>query len=183
MIKKLLKKIRNKIIMGMDIDSLEKMGLKVGKNFNMQRDCLIDLPHCWLIEIGDNVTLAPRVQILAHDASTKFALNYTKIGRVNIGNNVFIGANTTILPNVQIGDNVIIGANSLVCKNLESNKVYAGNPAREICTYDDYIKKNSEKMKKVPIYSSEYTLRNKKITNEMKHKMKEELKNSIGYVK
>ena len=149
----------------------------------MQRDCLIDLPHCWLIEIGDNVTLAPRVQILAHDASTKFALNYTKIGRVNIGNNVFIGANTTILPNVQIGDNVIIGANSLVCKNLESNKVYAGNPAREICTYDDYIKKNSEKMKKVPIYSSEYTLRNKKITNEMKQKMKEELKNSIGYVK
>ena len=183
MIKKLLKKIRNKIIMEMDIDSLKKIGLKVGENFNMQRDCIIDPSHCWLIEIGDNVTLAPRVHILAHDASTKFALNYTKIGRVSIGNNVFIGANTTILPNVHIGDNVIIGANSLVCKNLESNKVYAGNPAREICTYDDYIKKNSEKMKKVPIYGDEYTLRNKKITNEMKQKMKDELKNSIGYVK
>lgn len=182
MIKRLLKKIRNKIIMGMDIDCLKKMGLKVGENFNMQRDCLIDSPHCWLIEIGDNVTLAPRVQILAHDASTKLQLGYTKIGRVIIGNNVFVGANTTILPNVHIGDNVIIGANTLVCKDLMSNKVYAGNPAKEICSYNDYIEKNKEMMKKAPIYGEEYTLRNKNITKEMKQKMKDDLKHSIGYV-
>ena len=69
-------------------------GLKVRKNFNAQSGCIIDNSHCWLIEIGNNVTLAPRVHILVHDASTKFALGYTKIE-----NNIFIGASTTILSN------------------------------------------------------------------------------------
>lgn len=50
------------------------------------------------------------MQILAHDASTKRYLGYTKIGRVLIGNNVFVGAGTIILPSVAIGNNVIIGA-------------------------------------------------------------------------
>ena len=64
------------------------MGLRVGVNFNRLNGVIIDPAHCWLITIGDNVTLAPRVHILAHDASTKNYLNFTKIGRVNIGNNV-----------------------------------------------------------------------------------------------
>lgn len=57
-----------------------------------------------------------------------------------------------------------------------------GNPVKEISTYDDYMRKNKEYMKKRPVYGEEYTLRNKKITNEMKNKMKEELKDGIGYV-
>lgn len=52
-------------------EKLIKMGLKVGENFNRQSGCIIDYAHCWLISIGNNVTLAPRVHILAHDASTK----------------------------------------------------------------------------------------------------------------
>lgn len=122
---KIIRKLRNKLIKEQNLEDLVKKGLKVGKNLNMQSSCIIDNSHCWLIEIGDNVTLAPRVHILAHDASTKLALGYTKIGRVKIGNNVFIGANTTILPNVKIGNNVIIGANSLVSKDIPDNKVVA----------------------------------------------------------
>ena len=68
-------------------EKLIKMGLRVGVNFNRLNGVIIDPAHCWLITIGDNVTLAPRVHILAHDASTKNYLNFTKIGRVNIGNN------------------------------------------------------------------------------------------------
>ena len=79
-------------------EKLEKMGMKVGKNFKRLNGVILDPSHCWLIEIGDNVTLAPRVHILCHDASTKAFLNYTKIGRVNIGNNVFVGAESVILP-------------------------------------------------------------------------------------
>ena len=63
----------------------------------------LDPSHCWLIEIGDNVTFGPHVQVLAHDASMHNVLGYTKIGRVRIGNNVFIGAGSIVLPNVQIG--------------------------------------------------------------------------------
>lgn len=43
----------------------------MGDNFHAQEGVIIDPGHCWLIEIGNNVTLAPRVHILAHDASTK----------------------------------------------------------------------------------------------------------------
>ena len=74
-------------------EELVKLGLKVGKNFSRQEKTLIDQSHCWLIwliTIGDDVTLAPRVHILAHDASTKKGIGFTKIGLVNIGNNVFI---------------------------------------------------------------------------------------------
>lgn len=48
-----------------------------------------------------------------------------------IGNNVFIGGGATILGGSHIGDNVIIGANSVVSGNVDSNSVYAGNPARK----------------------------------------------------
>lgn len=122
---KMIKKMRNKLIKEQNLTDLIKNGLTVGKNFNMQKGCIIDSSHCWLIEIGDNVTLAPRVHILVHDASTKFALGYAKIGKVKIGNNVFIGANATILPNVRIGNNVIIGANSLVNRDILDNRVVA----------------------------------------------------------
>lgn len=122
---KTIKKLRNKLIKEENLDELIKNGLTVGKNFNMQKGCILDSSHCWLIEIGNNVTLAPKVHILAHDASTKRELGYTKIGKVKIGNNVFIGANTTILPNVKIGNNVVIGANSLVSKDISDDKVVA----------------------------------------------------------
>ncbi len=182
MVKKLMRKLRNKIIKEQNIEDLINKGLKIGKNYNIQKGCIIDDSHCWLIEIGNNVTLAPRVHILAHDASTKLALGYTKIGKVRIGNNVFIGANVTILPNVRIGDNVIIGANSLVSKDVKSNSVVAGNPLRFISSYDEYIEKNIEKMKYRPVYKEEYTLRNKNITQEMKEKMKKDLEDGIGFV-
>lgn len=69
-------------------------GLKIGKNCEIKGEVIIDPGHCWLIEIGDNVTIAPRCHILAHDASTKRFLGHTVVGRVVIGNNVFIGANS-----------------------------------------------------------------------------------------
>lgn len=162
-------------------EKLIKMGLKVGKSFNRLNGVILDPAHCWLITIGDNVTIAPRVHILAHDASTKEFLNYTKIGRVNIGNNVFIGAESVVLPNVNIGNNVVIGANSTVTKDIPSNSVYAGNPAKFICTIDEYMEKNKRKMEEGPVYGEEYTLR-QNVDDSKKQKMYDELENKIGFV-
>ena len=111
-------------------EKLMKMGMQVGKNFKRLNGVILDPAHCWLIEIGDNVTLAPRVHILCHDASTKTFLNYTKIGRVTIGDNVFVGAETVILPGIKIGNNVVIGANSTVTHDVPENSVVVGSPAR-----------------------------------------------------
>ena len=105
------------------IAQLREMGLRVGKKFDPQLGYELDPSHCWLIEIGDNVTFGPHVQVLAHDASMPNVLGYTKIGRVRIGNNVFIGAGSIVLPNVQIGDNSIVGAGSIVTKDIPPNVV------------------------------------------------------------
>lgn len=163
-------------------ERLIELGLKVGGNFRRNEGVIIDHSHCWLIEIGNNVTLAPRVHILAHDASTWYELGYTKIGRVKIGNNVFIGAGSIVLMNTEIGDNVIIGAGSVIIKNVPSNTVVAGNPAKLICSYEEYIKKNSQNMKLAPCYGEDYTLR-KNIYEFQKQKMYKDLEKSIGYVK
>jgi maltose O-acetyltransferase len=110
----------------------------------MLQGCIIDDSHCHRIKIGNNVTLAPRVHILAHDASPNKFIGVVKEGDVIIGNNVFIGANSTILCDTIIGDNVIIGANSVVTKDIPSNSVYGGNPAKFICTTEEYLKKVKE---------------------------------------
>lgn len=162
-------------------DLIDK-GLIVGTNFLRMHDVIIDPSHCWLIEIGDNVTLAPRVHILAHDTSTKLFLGYTKIGKVTIGNNVFIGAETVVLPNVKIGSNVVVGANSTVSKDLGDNSVYAGNPVKFICSIEDFRNKNRELMNNNPCYEEDYTERFN-VSKEKKNRMKKELENKFGYIK
>ena len=162
-------------------EKLISMGMKVGKNFGRLNGVILDPSHCWLIEIGDDVTLAPRVHILCHDASTKTFMNYTKIGNVTIGNRVFIGAESVILPGVTIGNDVVIGANSTVTHNIPSNSVAVGSPARVICTLEEYIQKEKERMKSAPVYDEAYTLR-KDIPMELRMKQKEELDGKIGYI-
>lgn len=162
-------------------EKLISMGMKMGKNFKRLHGVILDPGHCWLIDIGDNVTMAPRVHILCHDASTKQFLNYTKIGRVRIGNNVFIGAESVVLPGVTIGNNVVIGANSTVTHDIPDNSVAVGSPARVISTLDEYLKKERTRMEKAPCYGEEYTLR-KDVSMEKRMQQKKELEGKIGYI-
>lgn len=162
-------------------EKLISMGMQVGRRFKRLNGVILDPAHCWLIEIGDNVTMAPRVHILCHDASTKQFLNYTKIGRVTIGNNVFIGAESVVLPGVTIGNNVIIGANSTVTHDIPSNTVAAGSPARVLCTLEEYINKEKNRMETGPCYGEEFTLR-QNVSMEKRLQQKQELTGKIGYV-
>ena len=162
-------------------EKLVSMGMKVGKNFGRLNGVILDPSHCWLIEIGDNVTLAPRVHILCHDASTKTFLNYTKIGRVTIGSNVFIGAETVVLPGVTIGNNVVVGANSTVTHNVPDNTVVAGSPARVICTLEEYLNKERGRMATAPCYGEEYTLR-QNVSMEKRMEQKAALEGKMGYI-
>lgn len=160
---------------------LKKRGLKVGSNFNMQDGCFIDPTHCWLISIGNNVTLAPNVKIFAHDASTKNILKYTRIGLVHIGNDVFIGAGAILLPGLSIGNSVIIGAGSVVTKNIPNNSVAAGNPAVIIGNTSDFLKRNEKLIKIMPKYDITWTF-NGRISKSKKESMIKALKLGIGYV-
>ena len=182
MIKKLIKEFIYRIRGEYTVDKLIKMGLTVGKNFNPQLGFELDPSHCHLIEIGDNVTFGPHVQILAHDASMYAYLGYTKIGRVRIGDNVFIGAGSIVMPNVTIGKNSVIGAGSIVTKSVPEGCVYAGNPAKIICKTSDFIMRNKKNMETCKIYDESYTLRGN-VSDEKKKEQKDDLINGIGYVK
>src|SRR4051812_5600896 len=73
-------------------EEMVRCGMTVGRDVHLGPQVLIDVSHCWLVSIGDEATLAPRVTIIAHDASTKRHIGYTKIGAVRIGRRAFIGA-------------------------------------------------------------------------------------------
>lgn len=86
-----------------------------------------------LISFGNNVHLASKVSLICHDAihlclnGLKDGFNYKEhIGCIEIGDNVFIGSNTTILGNVRIGSNVIVAAGSVVLSDIPSNCVVGG---------------------------------------------------------
>lgn len=161
---------------------LIKHGLVVGKNFKRLIGTTIDPSHCWLIEIGDDVTLAPHVALVAHDASTWTALGYTKLTRIRIGDRVFIGEGSVVLPGVTIGNDVIVGANSTVTRDIPDGCVYAGNPAREIGKTEELLRRNREKMKTAPCYGEAYTLRGN-IDAARMQQMKSEMQDTCGYVK
>ncbi len=169
----LMDKIKAKVRGSIDMDRPVKDGLTVGNNFHVQEGVIIDPGHCWLIEIGDNVTLAPRVHVLAHDASTKNLIGYTKIAKVKIGNNVFIGAGSIVLPGIKIIDNTIIGAGTVVSKSIMDPGVYCGNPAKKICSIEEYKTKQLERLKELPVFSTDYIIG--QVTKTRKNEMKESL--------
>ena len=106
------------------IKNLKKKGLKLGNNVSIIDTFFFDPSHCFLISIEDNCTICPNVRLIAHDASTKKLLGYTKTGKIVIKKDCFIGDSAIVLPNVSIGPNTIIGAGSVVTKNINFGNVY-----------------------------------------------------------
>ena len=158
-------------------------GFKAGKNFHYNSGYPIDSNWPWLISVGDDVTLATGVKLLAHDASTaRISGVHTKIGIVKIGNNVFIGANSIVLCNTRIGDNVIIGAGSVVTHDIPSNSVYAGNPAKFICTYDDFATKHRTAQKDHKRFNKYKWSEWQSASKEEWKKMREDLQDTYGYL-
>lgn len=178
---KILQKVYHHLVREDLLSELKKQGLVYGKNFRMHESVIIDFNHAWHITIGNDVTLAPRVNILAHDGSTMKYVNHTKIGKVDIGNHVFIGASAIIMPGVTIGNNVIIGVGSVVTHDVPDNRVAAGNPAKVICSLGEFVAKHDQKLKTYPIFSYDYTV-TRNITEDMKDEMNEKMKDRYGYI-
>jgi maltose O-acetyltransferase len=180
-VRDLLIKVYEKYFQPNELEPLIKRGLKVGKNLNMQSEVIIDSNHCWHITIGDDVILAPRVMILAHDASTKRFLNHTRIGKVSIGNRVFIGASSVILPGVTIGNDVIVGAGSVVTIDIPDGVVAAGNPAKVLMSLSDFLAKRQKEMDLYPVFGPQYKVENK-VSEAMRLEMNDKMNAGKGYI-
>lgn len=130
-----------------------KIFKEVGKNFFFQPRIIPQDPK--LIKFHNNVSVASGVVFINHDVIHKVINNIDKKIQVEkkymcieVMNNVFIGANSTIMGDVKIGNNVIVAAGSIVTKDIPDNSVVAGVPAKIIGTFDEFYKKRTSQKTK-----------------------------------
>ena len=116
-------------------------GIKIGNGCTICCNILSAEPY--LIEIGSNVTISGNVVFVTHDNSVaKIFGGHDLYGRIIVGNNCFIGQNSTIMYGVTLADNIIVGAGSVVTKSVtESNVIIAGNPAKIVGAWENFSKK------------------------------------------
>jgi acetyltransferase-like isoleucine patch superfamily enzyme len=116
------------------------------KGVNIGDNCRIYISNFgsepWLIFIGNKVTITSGVKLLTHDGST-WLMNDIRgrrylFRKIVIGDNVFIGVNSIIMPGVKIENDVIIAAGSVVTKSVPKGSIVAGNPAAIIGNYYNY---------------------------------------------
>jgi len=111
----------------------------------------VDVTRPYLLKIGRYCKITGGVQILTHDHSRSVLLQ--RYGRIlesarmtEIGDNVFIGVRSIVLPGVRIGNHVIVGAGSVVASDVPDDVVVAGNPARVIMTLEEYLLKREDRV-------------------------------------
>lgn len=111
---------------------VRKQGVKIGKNCRLHTMSFSTEPY--LVEIGDNVSIADNTDFITHDGGISLFRDELPgddiFGKIVIGDNVHIGANCTILLNTTIGNNCIVGAGSVVRGKFPDNSVIIGNPAK-----------------------------------------------------
>ena len=108
-----------------------------GYNIRLGNRCFINYNcvflDCAAIEIGDDLQMAPAVQLYTAyhplDRATRVA-GWEAAKPIRIGDGVWVGGGAIVLPGITIGDGCVIGAGSVVTRDLPANSVAVGNPAR-----------------------------------------------------
>lgn len=130
-----------------------RLGVNVGERCTFivhpRRDDYPDFgSEPYFVSIGDDTMISFGVTFLTHDGSVHTSRIVTgdtglrgKLGKISVGRGCFIGCKATIFPGVEIGDCSVVGACSVVTKSIPSGQVWAGNPARFVCTTAELAEK------------------------------------------
>ena len=124
-----------------------ELGVTVGEGCRLYS---MQISSEWeLLTIGDRVTVSSDVLFITHDGTgwlfrDEQGRRHYSLGRIEIGNDVFIGARATIMPGVRIGDRCVVAAGSVVTRSVPDGHVVGGNPARIISTYEALAAKVAE---------------------------------------
>ena len=118
----------------------------IGANVNIKTRLLPAEP--FLVALHDNVYLAADVRLITHSLTNMVFNNlthtrdfYAPYGKIEIKNNVFVGAGAIIMYGVTIGANVIVAAGSIVTKDVPDGSVVAGIPAKVIGSFEETMKR------------------------------------------
>lgn len=107
--------------------------MKIGEHTSFALMVMLDVMFPEKISVGRNTVIGYNTTILAHE----YLIKEYRLGDVEIGSEVMIGANTTILPGVRIGDGAIVSAGTLVHKDVPTGVFVGGNPMKIIYTKEE----------------------------------------------
>ena len=166
-----------------NVDRLVAEGLELGSGTFIARGAYLDPGHPWLISIGDESGLSPGVIILAHDASMKRHMGFTRIARVMIGERVFVGAGAIILAGSRIGDDSIIGAGAVVRGDIPPASLVVGNPGKVVADVKAVAAWHHQAATRGPSWPHEGWTIGRGITDARKRAQREALANgNSGYL-
>lgn len=116
------------------------LGMKVGDQTAFALMVMLDIMFPEKISVGQNTVIGYNTTILAHE----YLIKEYRLGDVEIGSGVMIGANTTILPGVVIGDGAIVSAGTLVHRDVPAGAFVGGNPMQVIYTKEEMEQRDKE---------------------------------------
>jgi maltose O-acetyltransferase len=155
-------------------------GLVVGNNVTIEYTAFIDDDFPYLIRIGDNCSISNHVRLLAHDATIfKFTKGHTRLGKVELKDNCFIGERAVILPGVTMGPNVLVAAGSVVNRDIPPNSCVAGVPARVYAKFDDLIERHKQRIEEASIFK----FSDLELDEQIKEKIWDAVQGGDAYVK
>jgi acetyltransferase-like isoleucine patch superfamily enzyme len=130
LVKSVRQRVLDKIRDEPSVDWLVKHGMRLGVGSHIAHPIYFDRLHPWLISIGDHVMLSVYVAIITHDPTLAHHTGQTRLGRVEIGDRVMVGASAVILPGTSIGEDSVIGAGAVVRGEIPAGSLVMGNPGK-----------------------------------------------------
>lgn len=126
------------------IMKMRKKGIHIGENCRIFSDISSREPT--LITIGNRITISSEVLFCTHDNAIIKAISGKTdvVGPITIGDDCFIGMRSILMYGITLGDHCVVGAGSVVTKSFPPRSVICGNPAKKICTIDEYASKNKD---------------------------------------
>lgn len=115
------------------------LGMKVGERTSFALMVMLDVMFPEKIKVGQNTVIGYNTTLLAHE----YLIREYRLGDIVIGDEVMIGANSTVLPGVEIGDGAIVSAGTLVHKDVPAGAFVGGNPMRIIYTKEEMERRDT----------------------------------------
>ncbi|MDR0138728.1 acyltransferase [Metabacillus idriensis] len=115
------------------------LGMKVGEHTSFALMVMLDVMFPEKIKVGRNTVIGYNTTLLAHE----YLIHEYRLGDIVIGDEVMIGANSTVLPGIEIGDGAIVSAGTLVHKDVPAGSFVGGNPMRVIYTKEEMERRDT----------------------------------------